>query len=423
MQILILFFNKTDSQWRKNFSREKIIHASQQIESDLNVDFCMQEIKIALRQIKKSSSPGQDKIHYDILKHLHQKALQVLLDLYNLIWESGKIPADWKHSIVIPIYKPDKPKSDPKSYRPIALTSFLCKLMEKLIANRLTWYLESNNLLNNRQSGFRKNRSTLDQLHRIQDSIFKAINNNQSCIAVMFDFEKAYDMLHKEGLLHKIRKLGLDGNMYMWIEDFLTNRSIQVRLGSSLSKVTRLENGTPQGSAISPLLFLLMINDFPPPTDSVDQSLFADDSAIWRSGTNLNSIGRSIQKNIDSIADWCSKWGIKISTTKTTAIIFTRKRRTELDTPLHIHQEPIKMESKVKFLGLIFDSKLYMDRPHKICVRKMPKTVKNSALPVRDRLGFEQVDATNHIQNTDPIMPRLREPSLSNRLKIAQKQA
>jgi len=352
-------FQQSRRVMEEEFSREKHQNANRSEQNNyVNEPFKLQELKAATETVKKNSSPGADKVHYEMLKNLHEKALNVVLQLYNNIWQTGKIPNSWKHSVVIPIHKKDKPKSEPQSYRPIALTSALCKLMEKMISNRLSWFMERNNLFNNRQSGFRNGRSTIDQIIRLQDTIYKSIDNQRICVAVFFDFEKAYDMLYREGLLHKIRNLGLTGNIYQWIDSFLLDRSIQVRVGGSLSDTKILENGTPQGSSISPLLFLIMINDFPPPTDQAEQSIFADDSAIWKDGKNIDQIGRDIQKNIDSIVNWTNKWGVKISTTKTVGIIFTRRPRISLTNRLHILQQPIRMDIQTKFLGMIFDSRL-----------------------------------------------------------------
>ncbi len=126
----------------------------------------------------------------------------------------------WKHAIIVPILKPGKNPSDPSSYRPIALTSQLCKIMERIITDRMTHYLESNDLFSPYQSGFRKGRSTMDSLLCLESDIRKAQTNREVVIAVFFDVEKAYDMLWKEGLLIKLQRLGIGGKVYNWILDF-----------------------------------------------------------------------------------------------------------------------------------------------------------------------------------------------------------
>jgi hypothetical protein len=98
---------------------------------------------------------------------------------------------------------------------------------------------------------------------RLQADIQNSINHGQYTAGVFLDFSKAYDMIWKDGLMHKVRNLNITNNMYNFIKDFLSKRTIQVKVGDDLSDTVELENGTPQGSVLSPLLFLIMINDFP----------------------------------------------------------------------------------------------------------------------------------------------------------------
>ena len=323
----------------------------------INENFEYHELHSAIRQCKKDTAPGEDDITYEMLKHFPKSSLLPVLKFYNKIWNVGKIPQDWKHSIVLPLFKNGKDPTTPDSYRPIALTAALCKIMERLIANRLNWYLEKNHLFNKNQSGFRKNKSTIDQIMRLQNEIQNSINHNECTVGVFLDFNKAYDMLWREGLLYKISKLNISGNMYHWIKDFLTDRTFQVKVGNSLSSRFKLEHGTPQGSVISPLLFLLMINDFPETTENVKNAIFADDCSIWKSGRDENILITNLQKNLDNIFKWCEMWGFSLSKDKTIAVLFSNKTAINKK-GLHISGSQIAWKSEVKFLGIIFDEKL-----------------------------------------------------------------
>ena len=126
-----------------------------------NAKFSLKELKDALSSTEVSA-PGEDTILYEMLKHLPEHAKIYLLKIVNKIWETGILPRDWKIAIVIPIKKPNKDPCQAISYRPISLTSCMCKLMEKMVNTRLVWYLETNELLSPWQFGFRRNRSTLD---------------------------------------------------------------------------------------------------------------------------------------------------------------------------------------------------------------------------------------------------------------------
>ena len=147
--------------------------------SVINKDFVYHEMETCIRQCKKNKSPGQDRIHYEMLLNLPKTSKKAILRLYNRTWTNGQLPDNWKHAIIVPFLKENKEASDPNSYRPIALTSSLCKLMERLITNRLTWYLETNNLINKDQTGFRKNQTTADQIMRITNNITSAMNKNE----------------------------------------------------------------------------------------------------------------------------------------------------------------------------------------------------------------------------------------------------
>jgi ribonuclease HI len=164
-------------------------------------------------------------------------------------------------------------------------------------------------------------------------------------------------MIWKDGLMHKVRNLNITDNMYSFIKDFLSNRTIQVKVGDDLSDTVELENGTPQGSVLSPLLFLIMINDFPTTENKVKNAIFADDSSIWKSGNDLHAIIIALQKELGKIQKWCDLWGFILSKEKTIAVIFTRKKPAQIP-KLELRGKIIEWKNEVKFLGVYFDSRL-----------------------------------------------------------------
>jgi len=350
------FINYINSNNLKN-NPSRIYNGSADEMEVLNERFNLNELKQAIRSAKNNKSPGDDKLPYELLKHLHTNALNVLLIFYNEIWEDGKLPTDWHHAIILPLLKPNKEASNPESYRPISLTPTICKVMETMIAKRLQWFLEKNNLLSNDQSGFRKYKSTSDQILKLQDTILKKFKNKEHVLAIFIDFEKAYDMLHVPTLLKKFQKLGIVGNTFNWVENFLSNRTFQVKVGAEFSDKLIQQNGTPQGSVLSALLFLIMINDIPTGVDGVEMSLFADDSAIYLGHRNIKTLENKIQSSINLIQNWCNENGFKIAINKTTGVLFSKRSNLSRIT-LKIDQKQIKMDNKVKFLGVIFDSKL-----------------------------------------------------------------
>ncbi|KAG1649840.1 RNA-directed DNA polymerase from mobile element jockey [Nymphon striatum] len=161
-----------------------------------NQVFSLEELRRSLRA-SKDTSPGPDSIHYQMLKHLPDCSLALILNIFNTIWITGAIPSSWLEATVIPIPKPGKDHTDPLNYRPIALTSCICKTMERMINCRLTYYLETNNILTRYQSGFRRQRSTIDHLVRFETLVREAFVRREHLAAVFFDLEKAYETTWK----------------------------------------------------------------------------------------------------------------------------------------------------------------------------------------------------------------------------------
>jgi hypothetical protein len=163
-------------------------------------------------------------------------------------------------STIIPIPKAEKDHSNPENYRPIDLTSCLCKTFERMVNHRLTWYLETNYLLSELQSGFRRGRSTADQLVRLESFVREAFVRGERAVAVFFDLEKAYDSTWKHGILQDLESAGLRGRLPTIICNFLANRKFRVKSGANLSDTYNQEMGVPQGSILSVVLFVLKIN-------------------------------------------------------------------------------------------------------------------------------------------------------------------
>ena len=187
--------------------------------------------------------------------------LKPFLNIFNYIWTTGKFPEDWIYATIIPISKPGKDPAEPSYYRPIALTSCLCKTLERMINKRLTWFLESNNHISRFQSGFRSDRSTTDNLVRLETFTRDAFIKKEHVVAAFFDLEKAYDTTWRYGILKDIYKLELRGRLPTFIENFLADRTMQVRVGSSMSDYYDQEQGVPQGGFLSTTLFSIKIND------------------------------------------------------------------------------------------------------------------------------------------------------------------
>uniref|UniRef100_A0A3B3Q2D7 Reverse transcriptase domain-containing protein n=1 Tax=Paramormyrops kingsleyae TaxID=1676925 RepID=A0A3B3Q2D7_9TELE len=323
-------------------------------DGDQNLPFSLEELSKALAKTGLSA-PGKDEICYIMLKHLSDEGKKVLLGLFNKVWEAGRVPKSWKEAIIIPVRKPGKDSSKPSNYQPIALTSHICKLMERMINERLMYVMEKQGMVTECQSGFRRGRGTMDAVLCLEDEVRKAQVNKETVVAVFFDVEKAYDMLWREGLMIKLYTMGIRGRLFNWVRDFLKDRTIQVRIGKILSFKQVAENGTPQGSVISPTLFSIMINDiYGHIQGDMGRSLFADDGALWKRGRNVEYIVKKLQEGIQQVERWGIKWSFKFSVEKSKVMFFTRKKVNE-GINLKLYGSTLEKVTTFCFLGLHFD--------------------------------------------------------------------
>ena len=216
--------NSSSQNYSQEFRRYKVAKETNRINftsdnnESYNCNFSMDELKKAINK-SNDSAAGPDDMHYQVLKHLPEKTLKILLTLLNNIWTSGHFPEIWREATIIPIPKPNKNPKHPQNYRPISLTSSLCKTLERMIADRLSWYLETQNLFAEIQSGFRKQRSTIDHLVRLESFVREAFVNKEHVVTLFFDLEKAYDTAWKHGVLQDLHEMGLRGRLPIFIKN------------------------------------------------------------------------------------------------------------------------------------------------------------------------------------------------------------
>src|SRR5215469_10655367 len=211
--------------------------------------------------------------------------------------------------------------------RLISMTCNTCKVMEKMVANRLLWELELLGALSASQFGFRRFRSTSDPLLMLEQNIRQAFKEKRVLLGVFYDLEKAYDSTERGDVLRKLFNLGFRGFLPLFIQN-LSNRTFQVRVGSTLSRHYELQEGVPQGNVLSVLCFALAFNDVALEVpEGISCSLYVDDFAIYVSGARLADVERQLQKAIDRIVKWADSHGFKFSASKTKAVLFHNKRK------------------------------------------------------------------------------------------------
>jgi hypothetical protein len=187
-----IFYNCSSDHYTDTFDRFKTCQEKHAVRfqsnntGDYNLPSTMTELKKALHKAH-DTAVGPDNIHYQMLKHLLSPTLYTLLTMFNDIWLTGNLTPSWSEATVIPIPKPGKDPTSPNNYRPIALTSCVCKTFERLINEHLVWYLKNKKLLTEFQSGFCKQCSTTDQLLRLESFIREACVRREHVVSVFFD--------------------------------------------------------------------------------------------------------------------------------------------------------------------------------------------------------------------------------------------
>ena len=329
-----------------------------------NMTFTLDELMESIKNCGQTSI-GPDTIHYVFFKHMGELQLQQILHLFNYIWKEGCYPAEWLHSYIVPILKPGKVASKAESYRPIQLTSCFGKVMERMVTRRMTWFVEKEGMISNFQCGFRKARSTVDHIVRLESEIRRGFFYHKYTLAVFLDFKSAYNLVNIPALLLKLYHFGFRGRLMSFIKNYLSHRTFQVKCGR-LSNVFIQENGVVQGGILSPILFNLMINDlFDNVPDGFSYAMYADDCAIWIQGRHLPRLVQAMQNALNCLVEWTNIWGFQFTPSKCSAVIFHRymNKKEMINIPhLTINGEQLCYDEGFKFLGVYLDSKLNMNQ-------------------------------------------------------------
>ena len=220
----------------------------------------------------------------------------------------GTVPDTWKRATITPIFKSED-RTSAENYRPISITSQLCKLLEKLIRKQLMDHLVDNKILSEHQHGFCNKRSCMTNLLEALDEITELVDEGMCVDELFLDFRKAFDKVSHIKLLHKLRSVGITGIFLQWIHSFLADRVQRVKVNNSCSTWRDVTSGVPQGSVLGPVLFLIFINDLPEGIKT-NCKLFADDSKIYGKAETVEDRNR-IQEDIDTCYRWAKLWSMQ----------------------------------------------------------------------------------------------------------------
>jgi len=288
----------------------------------------------------------------------------------------GIFPDCWKYANVQPIHKKNN-RQFKSNYRPISLLPICGKILEKIVFDQVYAFLDVNNLLSKKQSGFRPGDSTIYQLLSVTSTIYDAFENYDETRAVFLDISKAFDKVWHEGIIFKLKCNGISGNLLLFFENYLSNRYQRVVLNGIESNWKGLHAGVPQGSVLGPLLFLVYINDLADNISS-DMRLFADDSSLFTSVKDVTQTHDKLVKDLQTITMWAYQWKMVFNpdlTKQAVEVIFSCKNNQPAHPELHFNTIPVAREHFTKHLGVYLDSRLNFSKHIKEQVLKATKGV------------------------------------------------
>ena len=351
--------------------------------------FTTSEIKLAIKQLNRKTSLDNMGISNRMLKHLPLSGISLFKGLVNDCLENKVVPSVWRESIVTMLQKKEENPSDPSNYRPISITSCLARLFEKLILERLNAFLNSNNIIIDQQSGFRRKRQTKDNLAMLIQKTNEAFKKGKSVVAVFFDIQSAFDKVWHEGLLYKLVKLKVPHYLVRIVEAFLRERTFVVKVNGMFSSVKMIRAGVPQGGVLSPTLFSIYINDCPKRKVKNKRYtlLFADDLMYFEIFKNKTpSLERRINHYLEELLKWSTKWRLTLAVAKCVYTVFSKKQMID-EFNLKLNGLTLIFDEAPKFLGVFLDTKLNFTKHLKYIEEKC-----------NDRMGIIKALAFGHFK-------------------------
>lgn len=301
------------------------------------VDIDRRAVHNVLQQLDSTKAPGPDIINNQILKKCADTLCTPLASLFNRSLSEGILPTEWKLAEVTALYKHKGSRNDPSNYRPISLTSSICKVMERIINTALLRHLTINKLIASNQFGFLPKHSTTDHLVYLLHELHKAANEKKKTIACFLDLAAAFDTVPHAAILHKLPAYGIRGHVLRWISNFLQERHQYVSINGQHSPISPVVSGVPQGSVVAPTLFIIFMNDLSTSliehTASIsinsiheetsdDHLMYADDTMIYLTGHSTAAITIAMNSMLRTIDEWAKRWSMRFNHSKTNAMAF-----------------------------------------------------------------------------------------------------
>ena len=308
-------------------------------------------------------APGPDDLPAVVWQELWPVLRNHITALFRLSLETATVPQSWKVAKIVPLRKPNKPDYTlAKAYRPISLLATLGKNLEAVVAERLSYLAETHHLLPKSHFGARKGRSTVQALTLLQESVYQAWRDKRVLSLVSFDVKGAYNGVSIEVLANRLRQRWIPQTLITWIVSFCQQRKASVVVNGHTTETTDLpQAGLPQGSPLSPILFLYFNAGLVSSKINRNQGAiaFVDDYTAWVTGPSAEENTRLLQQTVVTRAEaWARSSGATFEADKTAFIHFTRTATKLSDNALVVMGEEIRPQTEVKILGVVCDQAL-----------------------------------------------------------------
>ena len=280
----------------------------------------------------------------------------------------GILPSQWLEASITAIHKKGA-NSNVGNYRPVSLTSVICKIIESIIRDSILEYMVRNNLFSNDQHGFVPSRDCMTNLLLTIETLTTIIEDGGSVDTIYTDFAKTFDSVPHKRLLSKVNALGIKGTILQWINSFLSNRRQRVVVEGKSSSLENVNSGIPQGTVLGPILFVIFVNDLTGDLTSMTK-LFADDTKVYREVNNCEDAS-SLQEDVETLTTWSRVWQLPFNATKCKCMHFGKKNQQHKYKMNEHTLEEVEVE---KDLGVIVDKNLKFHK-HTLFVVKKGNTI------------------------------------------------
>ena len=305
----------------------------------------------------KKGGADRNTMPLHIFKKISSSILEPLCKIINAAYSRGYFPNCLKLARITPVFKRGD-KLNPSNYRPISCLPYICKIFEKLLATRLLSYFDKFSLFSPCQFGFLKNLSTLDAMINLTESIYDSLNCRKYHISVLVDIRKAFDSVSHNILLNKLEKYGVRSTSLELLKSYLVDRPSYVAIDSIRSREVKSNIGVPQGSILGPILFLIYVNDLPNFSSIIKTTMFADDTTLSLSHSDLNSALDAVSLELESFIKWTDSNRLSINVDKTEALLFSNRARPNDSLSIRMNTQEVSFSSSCRFLGVYLDDNL-----------------------------------------------------------------